>query len=452
MRAGLISIKLKESHFLKIKGFILARKSKPVFILGSLLLFILLTFAFQNCGQFKTQPVESISEVASSTPPPTTPGPAPQPPVVTPPVITPPENPDYNSDVLKRIGLKLTSRGNSTCQLQPPVIPAFDQANDGPNVLKVCKESSCQYKSIAEAMAVAPAGSLIAVKAGTYDECVRITKDNITLQGRGGRPVIRGSECPRAAWHNAIIGVSGDNAKIENFEITDPTENLAIGIGLNKANGNLNVHNVFVHHAQGGVATVSPAGDITITSSYFDHTGHMEGTDPHTTAALTIGLKSRSGIIKNVTVTHPKQKGGTISVSSIKGVIDCVVVADLGGLGSQLIKNQYGFDLSVTNSVLQRDSLSIPQMLLYWDRTSDPVPYHFTGKNNIFISDQPKRDREMLVLMGDAVPTTISGNIFIGPDSVYYSKFPESKSYESRAEAGLAQDVIPYPGASLSAP
>ncbi|MGE0525928.1 MAG: hypothetical protein AB7G93_22105 [Bdellovibrionales bacterium] len=333
--------------------------------------------------------------------------------------------------------------------MQPPTIPAFDQASDGPDVLKVCQEATCPYQTISAAVAVAAAGSVIAIKAGTYNECVRVTKDNITLQGRGGRPVIQASNCPRAPYAGAIIGVRANDAKIENLELTDPTGDSVIAVGSEIGGANITLRNLYIHHVQGGLYTVV-AGDIVVTNSYFDHTGHMNGTDPHTAAAIGGALRSRSFTVNNVTITHPKQSGGMLAGAAYKNTVNCVVAADLeGGLSPYLVSFSYGYGVTITNSVLQRGPLSQPQMLLYWNRATEPVQDRFVATNNILISDQPTRVRPMLnYSSAQNEPTTISDNIFIGPGSTEYSDFPNSLAFESRAAAGIGQDVnmLPYPG------
>jgi hypothetical protein len=357
--------------------------------------------------------------------------------------------PDYKSDLLSRVGLKLSPRGNSTCQLQPPLIPSFDQASE-PGVLKVCREAQCPFQTVSAALAASSEGSVIAIKADTYNECILITKNRITLQGRGGRPLIQSSDCP-VENRKAIINVEANDTKIENLEITDPTTDSIVAIGLNVVGANLTLNNLYIHHAQGGLQTVQGEGDVVITNSYFDELGHMEGTDLHTTCAIDVSLKSRSFTISNVTITHPKQQGGMLCSGAYKSNVSCLVAADLdGGLSLYLARFFYGFDVTVSKSVLQRGPLSIPQMLLYWERYPDPMPDLFESTNNIFISDQPTRNLPMLDNFSMTVPATYSNNVFVGPDSTSFSNFPNSFAYESREAAGIGADSLPYPGTSLS--
>jgi hypothetical protein len=134
-----------------------------------------------------------------------------------------------------------------------------------------------------------------------------------------------------------------------------------------------------------------------------------------------------------------------------KNNVSCLVAADLdGGLSLYLAKFHYGFDVSVSKSVLQRGSLSMPQMLLYWERYTDPMPDLFESTNNIFISDQPTRNLPMLDNFSPNVPATYSNNVFVGPGSTGFSNFPNSFAFESRAAAGIGADTLPYPGTSLS--
>lgn len=415
--------------------------------------------ALIGCGDGGFRTLQSAPELASSTTStPSDPLDGSEPPLPENPVehpeepVTPTQPPDYNSDILTRVGLKLGPRGNSTCQLQPPLIPAFDKPGDGANVLKVCQDSGCPYQTISAALAAAPAGSVIAVKAGTYNECVRIRKNSITVQGRGGRPLIQASSCSDSKA--IVIEVAASDVKLENLEVTDPTGDSATGVFLSKTGGNLNVSNLFIHHAQTGLSTVVGAGHVVVTSSYFDHLGHMYGTDLHTTSGLRVNLESLSAEINNVTITHPKQQGRPLFAAAYKNTINCVVAADLeGGLSQHLMMFTYGFDVAVSNSVLQRGPLSLAQMLVYWERHPAPVPDRFTATNNVFISDRPDENKYMLYNQSPMIPAAYTNNVFIGSGSAASAgRVPNSFAFESREAAGLGDDTLPYPGTTIESP
>ncbi|HWU43897.1 MAG TPA: hypothetical protein VN132_10685, partial [Bdellovibrio sp.] len=351
--------------------------------------------SFQNCSQFRTLDLSKSVNSASSSPSDST---SPS---------TPTQPPDYNSDVLKKMQVNLGVKGNSNCQMQPPVIPDFDLASDGANVLKVCADSSkCPYQTINSALASATSGSVIAVAAGTYEECIVVNKDNITFQGRAGRPYIHATGCGAAPWIGAVFGIFANNTVIENFEISDNTGLSVIAVGIGKAGVNLTMNNLYIHDMISALYTIG-AGNVIITNNYVDHTGRQVGGDPHTDAGISIGMGTSSFSMKNTVIAHPRQNGGMLSTVAYKSVVDCLVAADLdGGLSTYMVSFGWGFDSTLTNSVVQRGPLTLTQQLvLYWERDTPMPQDQFTAKNNILISDRPMRDRP-IIDYGSNGPTT----------------------------------------------
>ncbi|MCW5822630.1 MAG: right-handed parallel beta-helix repeat-containing protein [Cyanobacteria bacterium TGS_CYA1] len=150
---------------------------------------------------------------------------------------------------------------------QTPQIPVSDKRNDprdtrpGPRNEsdrdQYTRRESDQGKtviqvrpgeSIQSALDKAPPGAIVRVMAGTYKERIRISRDNITLQGEQGAILDYGS----SSISGAAIQISDrQNVKIEGFEIRNIRgSNTPTAIRIDGASKNISIINNDIHHVE----------------------------------------------------------------------------------------------------------------------------------------------------------------------------------------------------------
>ncbi len=140
-----------------------------------------------------------------------------------------------------------------------------------------------QYRTIAQAAAVAQTGAVIEVDAGDYpDDIVVWRDDNLVVRGVGGRPVVHATQ---------VIGyVSGDDRRngkglwvvnaarmrIENFDLSGARVSDENGAGIRNEGRDLTVCNSYVHDNENGFLG-GAYGRLTIEYSTFANNGGGDG-------------------------------------------------------------------------------------------------------------------------------------------------------------------------------
>ena len=146
---------------------------------------------------------------------------------------------------------------------KPPAANPFERAT----VLRVGPTG--QYRMPSQAARAARDGDVIEIAAGVYRGDVAVWRaDNLTIRGVGGRAhLVANGE---AAQGKAIWLITGDNAVIENIELSGAKVRSRNGAGIRLEGTGLTIRNSYFHHNQMGLLTgENPLSDVVIENSEF---------------------------------------------------------------------------------------------------------------------------------------------------------------------------------------
>lgn len=365
-----------------------------------------------------------------------------------PPVPPPPPGP-RDPGIFTTLGIQLGPKGNSPCELAPLKIPEFTTQNEGPGVVKVCAQG-CPYAKISAALTAAPAGSVIAVQAGTYTECLTIAKNNITLQGRGGRPIIQGTGCSAG-----VIAIGGTGVKVENLELPGGD------VRLSKGGLEVTYTNLYIHDASKIGVHINGGSTATIENCYFQRLGFVDSSAgrAHYFPSVWAAYDAKSLTIRNSIFVRPNAQAWLIHSRGHLNVIECTVAANLDAVGAQPIffRGTGALNETIQNSVLQIGPVgplngNNPNMITYWTeyRTTVVPGDGLTIRGNIFLWDYPTGRSAIDMHESTKVPLVVENNLFVGTSSIIDKGFTigaNNRQLASRAAAGIeAVPLVPYPG------
>lgn len=311
--------------------------------------------------------------------------------------------------------------------------------------LNVCP-SGCTYSLPSQALSAATAGDTIQIASGTYNDCMYITKDNITVAGVGTMPAMTGKVCGQ----KGIIVTAGKNAVIRNLELYGATDNENYaGIRHDAAGSNLTLDNVYIHDNDDGLLSSASGDTVLIQNSKFYNNGMNASSGmAHN---MYIG-PSASFTFKNSQSLHAKLGGHDLKSRAAKTIVDGSVIATVDGVDSRCMDISNGGQVTITNSVIEKGPNSENNDLIGYgpEGLNSAYTHTFTMTGTTVIEDRGN---------GPAVdfynaPSSISinGNTFIGPDAIANSGDTSNNTkYASRSAAGLqAYPYLPSAGGSVT--
>ncbi|MFL5813921.1 MAG: hypothetical protein ACJ763_10125 [Bdellovibrionia bacterium] len=298
--------------------------------------------------------------------------------------------------------------------------------------LNVC-QSGCTYSLPSQALAAAAAGDTISIGPGTYNDCMYITKNNITVLGTSARPAMTGKVCGQ----KGIIVTAGQNAVIKNLELYGATdsENYA-GIRHDAAGFNLTLDNVYIHDNDDGLLASATGDTILIQNSKFERNGMNAGSGmAHN---MYIG-RSASFTFKNSQSLRSKLGGHLLKSRARQTIVDSSTIATLDGQDSRNLDISEGGVVKITNSVLEKGpSSENGEMIGFAPEAYDTTISHsFTMTNNLVIED--RGSGPVVDFFHSPSQISITGNTFVGPDAIANAGSPSGNtSYATRTAAGYA--------------
>lgn len=314
-------------------------------------------------------------------------------------------------------------------------------------ILNVCS-SGCNYTTPSQAYASAQPGDTIQIQPGTYTDCIYILKNNLTIEGVNGRPIMQNRVCGQ----KGILVTAAQNLTIRSIELRGATNgsNYA-GIRHDRAGYNLTLDNVYVHTNDMGLLASSVGDTITIRNSHFENNGMNNMTDgmAHN---LYINTSASFNFLNSKSV-RSKLGGHELKSRAVKTVVEGSTIATLSGNDSRLIDISNGGELIVRNSVLQKgtpgnnDLIGFGPEGLVAGRTNTVT---ITG--NKVIAD--RSNGQLIRFFQSASPINISSNTLVALASVTNMGTPTGNtSYSTRAQAGYAPaPYLPAPAPSAPAP
>jgi hypothetical protein len=329
--------------------------------------------------------------------------------------------------------------------------PAMDGGLDAdaepgfsPGAVKVCP-SGCDYKLPSEAAAAAKNGAVIEILAGSYDDCMTLHADHVTVRGIGGYAHLHTKICDG----KGIIVTYGQDTHLERLELSDfaNADYNGAGIRHDAAAKDLTVTRVFIHDGQLGLLASSTGDTVTIDSSLFQRVGVSRPDGEISVPLYVTGAKT-------LTVRSSNFLDGVAGASMIKSralstVIACSVIANLDGPDSYSVDLQNGNDLSLTNSVIEQSTTTQNgTMVGYGSSSFNPATAKsFVIKGTTFVNDA---NGGTFINLFHGAPATfdVSGNTFIGGGTVLAGggTLATNQQLTARPAALGAYPKLPAPG------
>jgi hypothetical protein len=307
--------------------------------------------------------------------------------------------------------------------------------------LSVC-QSGCDYSLPSQALGAANDGDTINIGPGTYNDCLNITKNNITVQGSSDMPALTGRVCSQ----KGIIVTAGQNAVIRNLELYGATDNENYaGIRHDAAGFNLTLDGVYIHDNDDGLLSSSNGDTILIQNSRFFNNG-MNASSGYG-HNLYIG-HANSFIFNNSQSLQAKLGGHEVKTRAANTTIDSSTIAGLAGDESRCIDVAEGGNVSITNSVLQKGPSSENNELIGYGAEGAHGSNSFSMTGNKIIED--RGNGPVVYFFFTPASTDLSQNTLAGPDAVANAgNVANNALYDSRASAGFpAYPALPAAGAT----
>lgn len=235
-----------------------------------------------------------------------------------------------------------------------------------------------QYSTITVAVADAQNGDIIQVQAGAYPNEYISIRNNIVLQGIGGRvEIVSSGLIPNG---KAIFITNGD-ITIENFTFSGARVASRNGAGIKEESGNLILNNCGFFNNEMGVLTGNTGlGSITVSNSEFAYNGVDSAYSP------SIGHNLYVGRIESLTVNnsyfHEAKVGHEIKSRALNTTIINSRVYDLNGTASYSIDLPNGGNAVIQNNIIEQGPFSQNPIIITFGEEGNLNP----GKS-ILVSD-----------------------------------------------------------------
>lgn len=311
--------------------------------------------------------------------------------------------------------------------------------------LNVC-QSGCTYSLPSQALAAASAGDTISIGPGTYNDCMYITKNNITVMGVNGMPAMTGKVCGQ----KGIIVTAGQNGVIKNLELYGATDNENYaGIRHDAAGFNLTLDNVYIHDNDDGLLASASGDTILIQNSKFERNGMNASSGMGHN--MYIG-HSASFTFKNSQSLRSKLGGHLLKSRARQTIVDSSTIATLDGQDSRDLDISEGGVVQITNSVIEKGPSSENSELIAFapEAYDTTIAHSFTMTGNVVIED--RGSGPVVEFFHTPSQISITRNTFVGPDAIANAGSPSGNaSYATRTAAGYA--AYPWlPAAPSAAP
>lgn len=190
-------------------------------------------------------------------------------------------------------------------------------------------------------------GDTIRIAAGTYEDCMVITADRVTIEGEGSATVLANKTCQG----KGILVISGHDVTVRNLVLRGARVEDRNGAGIRAQGGNLTVESVqFIDNENGILAAANPAASIRIRDSVFIANGKCEPVCAHGVYIGQVGLLriERTRFADTRRGHHIKSRAGRTEI------VECDISDGPTGTASYLIDIPNGGDVLIERSRLMK--------------------------------------------------------------------------------------------------
>ena len=328
---------------------------------------------------------------------------------------------------------------SSDAALAPDGAPKFT-----PAAIKVCPHG-CDFELPSAAVASAKPGALVEVLAGSYQDCVTIHADGVTLRGVGGYAHLHTKVCDG----KGVIVNYASGTRLERLEISDfaNVEFNGAGIRHDATAKDLTVSDLFVHDGQLGLLSSSSDDTLVIEGTLFDKVG-VSRPDGEISVPLFVGSSLKLKV-RASRFMHAVAGASMIKSSARSTAITCSVIANLDGPDSYSIDLQRGNDFSLTNSVIEQSTLTQNKIMIGYGSSSFTPATGTTLeiRGNTFLNDADG-GTFIAVFKGAPASFVVADNTFIGSGTLLAGAggLGVNQQLAARPPAIGAYPALPSPG------
>jgi hypothetical protein len=292
--------------------------------------------------------------------------------------------------------------------------------------------SGCQFTLPSTAVAAAQPGDVIAIQAGTYNDCINVNVNNLTITGVGGMAALTGKVCSQ----KGIVVTMAQNTLLQNLELygVSNADNYA-GIRHDALGKNLTLDNVYVHDNDDGILGSSNTDSVLIKNSKFENNGMNKSTGyGHD---IYISPTSSFSLINSL-IIHAKLGGHEVKSRAARTDIEGTTIATLGGEDSRDIDACNGGELILINNVIEKGPGSQNSDLIAYaaEAFTPTFKNSITATANIVIDD---KNQGTLITLFKVPALSITNNQLVGIATIVSGMtFTGNNTFSSRAAAGFA--------------
>lgn len=190
-------------------------------------------------------------------------------------------------------------------------------------------------------------GDIIRIAPGTYQDCIVVTADRVTIEGAGPSTVLANTSCRG----KGILVIGGRDVTVRTMVLSGARVADRNGAGIRAEGGNLTVESVqFIDNENGILTGANQAASVRIRDSIFQSNGKCEPVCAHGIYAGQIALLriERSRFRETRVGHHIKSR------ASRTEIVDSEIIDGPNGTASYLIDIPNGGDLLVERSRLAK--------------------------------------------------------------------------------------------------
>lgn len=267
-----------------------------------------------------------------------------------------------------------------------------------------------EYKTPAEAAAIASNGDVIEIDPGTYQDTAIWRADNLIIKGRAGGRIHINADGIYIPNRKAIWVITGNNTIVDNIEFSNAAVADRNGAGIRQEGDNLTVRNCYFHHNEMGILAGNNAdSEIIVEHSEFSYHGKSNGGFSHN-----IYVNHIKKFIFRCNYTHHAEIGHTIKSRAYENyILFNRIMDEAEGYSSYLIDlPNGGLSYIVGNIVHQGSNAENTTMLTYAEEGANNPIQELYVCNNTFVND--RSNGRGIRIVGTPAAVKIVNNIFDG--------------------------------------
>jgi hypothetical protein len=269
------------------------------------------------------------------------------------------------------------------------------------------------YPTPSAAAAAAHDGDTIEIAAGDYHGDVAVwTANRLHIVGTAPRPRIFADG--RDAQGKAVWVIHGDDAVVENVDISGAKVPDRNGAAIRLEGRNFTLRNSFLHDNENGLLTgANPTSEIVIDHCEFARNGNGQGNTHNIYIGAVARLTVSRSYLHHAIVGHNLKSRAVVSVLTDNRLAD-----EADGRASYEADFPNGGRVTLAFNIFQKSPSAENATLVAYgaEGLANGGTHELIAKGNTFISQRPSGAR--FVSFPSGVAVNINGNVFAGPGTL----------------------------------